>query len=88
MDFKVINGSNFPVLKALLAFMPDAKGWLPKQPQKADFIAKVKELLGGAGAPTFSEVRQLLNNKKPIEPAAMLGVEVPTAAAPAATAGA
>ena len=54
------------MLKALLAFMPDGKDGLPSKPKKADFQAKVKDLLGGTGAPKFSEIRQQLTQKKPL----------------------
>ena len=47
-------------------------------------IYSSKELLGGAGAPKFSEIRQHLNQRKPIEPAAMPHADAPAAAAPTA----
>jgi len=70
------------LLKALLAFVPGAMKGLPEQPKKADFLVKVKGLLGGGGVPKFSEIRQHLNNRKPIQPVA----EAPAAAAAPAVA--
>ena len=65
LQLKVIDSSTMPPLKALLTLLgPDAKKDMPTQPKKADWVERVKLLLGGEGAPKFNAIMQKLASKE------------------------
>jgi len=76
MDLSLLDSSTLPPLKALVAMVPDGRKGLSANPKKVELVARVKELLGGAGAPKFEHVRKQLAEKQPVNV-----VPLPTAAA-------